>query len=318
MTPFSTKALILSFAAFALASQACTLASPTEVKMVPKDDTAGTSAAATDAKSSADPSGASDAAMTCSAKFTKPDLSTLTACGNGKGHCAVKANMTTPMQKFFGPDTCKDGQVCVDDEFIKAGGSELKKCTSSLAGAGRCVVYDLNAPMVADGRGAVLKTAKSECDAGLTCVPCVDPTNNNADTGICHPAGLTDGACSAAGSDTTSAAPAAPAAECCGGKGQCMLKSGMPNGAGDKMEQDTCADANVCAPKALVAGQASKCTTMLMSGICLGGCFNSMLEKVGEVGLLRQGDCADAESCVPCSVIKKFIAGDGTPVPGCE
>lgn len=329
MTSLRSKALVLSFIALAVASQACTLASPTEVEMRPvsqdsnatdaKDEKSG--AAASGSSSSG---GSSSGQPACSAKFAKPDLASLKACGNDKGHCYAKEKMTPTMQALFAPDSCTGGEVCVDDEFIKAGGQKMTSC-KGIGGEGVCSRFELNAPMVANPLSSALKSDTSNtCKDGLVCTPCVD-IRDGSTTHMCDPMGLLDAACtgSAGGAGSSSSSggtttPPAPVEECCGGKGQCMVKAQMPNGAGDNMEQDSCKEANVCAPKALVKGEAKKCTTLLMAGICIGGCFNSMLEKASDFGLLRQGDCGEDESCVPCTAVKKFMAGDGTPVPGCE
>lgn len=328
MTSLDTKALVLSFLSLAVFSPACTLASPTDVEMKPvaqaADATEGKDAKTAAAGASSSSAGRSSSAQpACSAKFITPDPSSLEVCGKGKGHCYAKEKMTPAMQNIFAADACTGGEVCVDDEFIKAGGKKMTSC-KGIGGDGVCVNFELNAPMVANPLSSALKSDTSNtCKDGLVCIPCVDIRDGKS-TGMCDPMGLMDNACTAGGgatgtnATTTTTATTPPAAECCGGKGQCMVKSQMPNGAGDKMEQDSCTEANVCAPKALVKGEAKKCTTMLMAGICIGGCFNSMLEKASSFGLLRQGDCDEEESCVPCAAVKKLMAGEGTPVPGCE
>lgn len=317
MSTLSTKLLVLAFASVAIASQACTLASPTSVEMKPlaqdQDATEGD-----DDDADAKKGGSSSKASTCSAKFVKPDLATLKACGDGKGHCYAKEKMNSAMQAFFAADSCAGGEVCVDDEFIKAGGGELAKC-KGLGGVGRCIAFELNAPMVATPEAAALKGKKTECDGDLVCVPCQNIQDNNADTGFCQPQGLMDAACS--GGDATTApkttTPAKPAATCCGGKGTCMDGSGLGESA-KQMNQDSCDSGLVCAPQSLVSGKAKTCKagTLLGKGICMAGCFNDMLDTLGGLAL-DQATCDEGDLCVPCMFASK-MAPEGVTVPGCE
>jgi hypothetical protein len=316
MSTLRAKLAILAFASVAIASQACTLASPTTVEMKPADDGDSQDSDATESDAKTSTSTSSSAATTCSAKFVQPDLASLKACGNGKGHCYAHEKMNAAMQNFFAADRCTGGEVCVDDEFIKAGGKELTAC-KGIGGAGRCVVFELNAPMVATPEAVALKNGKSDCAAGLVCVPCVDPSHDNADTGICHPQGLLDAACTGGSTSTsTTTPPAKPAATCCGGKGTCLDGSGLGDSA-KEMKQDSCSAGLVCAPQSLVSNKAVKCDAgFLGKGICMDSCFNDMLSGIGGV-FLSQDACAQGEKCIPCT-FASGMAPDGVTVPGCE
>lgn len=80
--------------AAAAATAGCTLDSPTYITSQDSPITEDAGAGATGASasgSSASASTAAGGAATCSTTdFVKPDLATLTACGDGKGHCFAK------------------------------------------------------------------------------------------------------------------------------------------------------------------------------------------------------------------------------------
>lgn len=323
MSTLSTKLFVLAFASLAVASQACTLASPTEVTMVPaKQDSDATDSSDEKAKDTKSAS-STDARQECSSKFTKPDTSKLTACGDNKGHCYPKANMASSAQALWGAESCDSGEVCVADEFLEAGGGDLPKCKASTANGkdGRCIMRPLYAPVMADKRSAGL--AEDDCDGGMVCVPCVNPLDGE-DSGFCHEMGVMDGACSGGGDTgtTTPAKKAEPLAPCCATKsgknnGACMPADGVPASMKSDVEQQECASGSMCVPQGMVSEDGpTQCSTFMGTGVCMGKCFNGMLSIAGTVGILDGDGCGDEELCIPCSMIK-MQAGD-QKVPGCE
>src|SRR4051812_21899498 len=128
MSTLSTKLLVLAFASVALASQACTLASPTEVKMVPASADDDDDKQASDATESTKSASSKSGADSCSgAKLVKADLSKLTACGDGAGHCYAKSKL--PASAAANMLACdKAGEVCVQDAILEAAGGKLKSC----------------------------------------------------------------------------------------------------------------------------------------------------------------------------------------------
>ena len=319
MSTLSTKLLVLAFASVALASQACTLASPTEVKMVPAsaddDDDDKQASDATESTKSA--SSTSDKAGSCSgAKLVKADLSKLTACGDGAGHCYAKSKL--PASAAANMIACdKAGEVCVQDAILEAAGGKLKSCKVAVLSnaAGACIALG-TMPEGSDKDQAKANLKQDVCDAGQVCAPCTNPLQNNADTGICGAIGVSDSECGGASSGTTTTAPAKAAPACCGGKGSCLDSKALGEG-GKDLKADSCSDGLVCAPTSLVTNKAVKCSSgFLGNGICMGKCFNDMLSGIGGI-FLSQDKCADEELCIPCTFASQ-MAPDGTKVPGCE
>lgn len=319
----ATKSVVLALASFAIFTQACTLASPTHITEQPAADSKGDDDddSSSSSSSTSSTSSASTAAGSCAnPTFTKPDLSTLTACGSGKGHC-YGATKTPGGSQAFGQDSCSSDQLCVPDEVINANGSKLASCTVSLLSKpGACIDMDLMPQAKAQG-GSSLK--QDDCAAGLTCMPCVNPLDGS-DTGLCGPIGVTSTDCtsgSSAGGGTTTTAPAA--AGCCTtngvSNGQCIPSSAVPSDASSMTTQDSCATGSVCAPKAMVTGQPKTCDGGFLAlggpSVCIDKCFASGIEGSLENLTLDQDACGSTELCVPCNMIK--LAAGSTPVPGC-
>jgi hypothetical protein len=269
---------------------------------------------------SADTQSSSSAPNACSgAKLVKVDVSKLTACGDGAGHCYPKSKMPAAAgDKMAACD--KAGEVCVQDAILEAGGGKLKSCkVEVLSGAaGACITVG-TMPEGSDKDQAKANLKQDVCDAGEVCAPCTNPLQGNADTGICGAVGVSDTEC-AGGSSTASGSTTttAPAPSCCGGKGSCLAAS-VVGEAGKDMTQDSCSAGLVCAPQSLVTNKAQTCKAgvILGKGICMNGCFNDMLQNLGGI-LLDKGDtCADDDLCVPCTFVTK-MAPDGVKVPGCE
>ena len=293
--------------------QACTLASPTYITTHESQAQAdaGAGASSTTLSSGAAPAGG--AASTCAGSdFVKPDLTKLTACGNGLGHCYDKTKVPMSDQLTACPNAA---EVCVPNEVLQAGGGKLQSCTS-IIGPGGCVQPKLIPALEAQGAG-VLKP--DVCTGGQLCVPCNDPTHGNAPTPFCSPIGVHDAACSGGASPAPSggSTPPAPQQACCttGGvsNGVCIAESAVPASSRDQVTQDSCSAGNACVPKSMVSNNPQVCNTSAGArGVCMDMCFNSMLSIAGGPGVFSRDWCGPTEVCLPCS----FVAGKG--VPGCQ
>lgn len=303
----------------ALGTQACTLGSDTYIT-AEADQTDPTDKKDAGAKTDAAPSqdlNSGGAAASCSGgAFTVPDVSKLTACGNGKGHCYDKAK--THAAAMFG--ACPNAnEVCVPDEVLKAGGNKLASC-NSIIGPGGCITMALIPAMEADPRAkAALK--QDSCAAGQVCAPCINPEDNGAPTPFCQPIGVY-GECSGGGGATTpapdaGAAPSKPLPSCCShgstSSGVCLVEAAIPEDERDQAPQDSCASGTLCAPKSFVEGKAVVCNSGLMGkGVCLDTCFNEMMGFASMIGIMSRDKCATTEVCVPCT----FMSGKG--VTACD
>lgn len=305
----------IGIALVALASTAgCTLDSPTYITSqdAPITEDAGASSAKSDS-SSASPTAGGAAGATCSANdFVKADLSTLTACGDGKGHCFAKDKVSLASMLTACPNAA---EVCVPDEILEANGQPLKACTS-IIGPGGCVTASL-IPEIEKQGGSALKP--DVCGASQLCVPCTDPTHGNAPTPFCQPIGVHQSSCSAAqpggGPDGGAAAP--PSQPCCttSGKsnGVCIAETAVPEAQRSQTKQDVCTSGNKCVPAAFVAGKPVTCSSGLLgAGVCMDTCFNEMMKLASGIGILGNEGCGTTEVCVPCGL----VSGQG--VPGCQ
>jgi len=184
---------------------ACSIASPTYVTARESDATEATDASASKPQSETPQSGSGDK---CDTAFVKVDVKTLTACEGGKGHCYAKEKVGEFAAQLI--PCANTSEVCVPDEVLVAGGEKLKSCTSVI-GPGACFTASLVPEIERRGGGALQQDV---CDAGQLCLPCVDPTSNNAPTPFCQPIGVRDAACSSGGASTPPP-PAPPAVPCC-------------------------------------------------------------------------------------------------------
>ncbi len=300
--------VVVSLASF-VPLAACTLASPTTITVEPGLETADGGKAT---KSEPLPTPAGGAAGSCEAgDFIKPDLSKLTPCGDGKGHCFDKAK--TPMSDKL--VACADAsEVCVPDEVLEAGGNTLKSCTFVLGGPGACFTASLVPEIQEQGGGALTQDV---CDPDQRCVPCVDPrSKDDAPTPFCQPIGVHEKACSGGPNGGEVGPPPAPAQPCCTTKGKsngvCFPEAKLPEDRRDQTKQDTCGAGDRCVPAAFVSGKPVKCSAgFLGNGVCMDRCFDDMMSLAGDIGILDGEGCGDTEVCVPCN-----LAGKG--VPGCD
>jgi hypothetical protein len=299
---------------------ACTLASPTTIKMEPGDDDDDDKAKTAQSNVTAAPA-AGAAASSCSGKFAKPDVSKLTACGSsGKSHCYDKTKMPPEAVQGFNP--CPNAaEVCVPDELLNAGGGALKSCTS-IIGKGACVqVTELNIPAEFKSQLSALKP--DVCDAGMLCTPCTNPLKNNEANPLCNAnVGVFESACAggaaAAGGTPAATTPAAPQEQCCKGSGKangiCMSAAAVPEANKSDTTQDSCSAGNVCVPAFVTDPKGpTRCTAgpfgLGGAGVCLDQCFNSMLGLAGVI--FGNEGCGQTETCIPCSI------GKDKGLPGC-
>ena len=294
----------------------CMLDSPTYIttREVPQYGDASTAPSTTPSSGTgAAASGDGGAPAVCAADdFVKPDLSKLTACGDGKGHCFDK--MKAPMADQL--TACPDAtMVCVPDEMLNAGGGKLASCTS-IVGPGGCVTAHLIPTLEKQG-GGFLK--QDTCQAGQLCSPCADPTNNGAPTPFCQPIGVHSGACGAKDAGTSGDAGPAPSAAkaCCTtnghSAGMCLPQAAIPASQQSQTKQDVCDTDQKCVPAAFVKNAPVKCSGGISGeGVCMDKCFNDMMSFAGDIGFLGKDVCGSTEVCIPCS----FVSGQG--VPGCK
>jgi hypothetical protein len=316
MSNLTVKALVLALSSLAVATEACTLASPTTVKFEPSTNLDSTDNATMDGGMSGSSSVSSGgAAAECASKFTKPDASQLTACGNGKGHCYPKDKMDAEVSQLYAVDTCAGAnELCISDDVLEAGGGKLKSCSvAALDGKpGGCITIDLLPELKAQGSGALKQDV---CDVGQVCAPCVDPIHQ-ADTPFCHPIGVRDGSCGAAAGGSSSSPAKAPEVTCCSGDGVCIPSAAVPADDQSMVIQDTCAGDNKCAPKALVDGKPVVCDGGLLGdGVCIPTCFSHALGIAGDIGALSQATCGANQLCIPCKLAS--LEAGSTPIPGC-
>jgi hypothetical protein len=107
-------------------------------------------------------------------------------CCSGRGRCVPKDAVPDPPRSSLGPESCTDSNdLCVPAKIIEDPNYRFPSCVttiavySNLAGvcAPDCIVNQ-------NSLGAFLNQGNC-ADPGDKCVPCNDPTHNNAPTGAC-------------------------------------------------------------------------------------------------------------------------------------
>jgi hypothetical protein len=286
---------------------ACSIASPTYVTAREAEATEAEEGADSKPQSGPPAPGTND---TCDAAFVKVDVKTLTACEGGRGHCYAKEKVGEFAAQLI--PCANANEVCVPNEVLAAGGEMLKTC-KSVIGAGACFTASL-VPEIGKRAAGALK--QDVCEPHQLCLPCADPTNNNAPTPFCQPIGVRDRACSAGGGASTPP-PGPPPVACCTtngvSNGVCIAETAVPEDQRSDVKQDVCPAANKCVPKALVEGKPVTCDSGIGgSGVCMDKCFNEMLGFVADIGFLSSEGCGATEVCVPCSL------ASGQNIPGCS
>lgn len=294
----------------------CSLASPTYITSTQESveddaDASASSAPGSSSSSSGAPSGG--APVTCTGDFAKVDVSTLTACGGGKGHCYDKSKTPLGPQLVACPDATK---VCVPDEILKAGGGVLTSC-KSVIGPGGCVSASLMPEVEKQGGGALTADV---CTGGMLCLPCNDPRAGGGPTPFCKPIGVFGKECSggtAPAGDGGTPAPAPSAFPACcttagTSNGICLPESAIPPDQRADAPALTCAAGNKCVPRAFVEGKQVACSSLLGAGVCMDKCFDEMMSLAGGIGILSKDKCGTTELCIPCALVS------GKGVPGCK
>jgi hypothetical protein len=309
MTIRSTGVLIAMLAGPGLGA-ACTLASPMNVSVEP--DTAAGDGGAGGPLVASGAGGATASGASCSGAFAKPDVSKLTACGGGKGHCYDKDKNPMPTAYNACPDAT---QLCVPDQVLTAGGNPMKSCTS-VVGKGGCI--DPALFVMPDEYKSQMSMLKQDvCDSGELCVPCNDPMHGNAPTPFCQPMGVYDQPCTGGGAPSGGDGGAPSSTEtCCASSGKpagiCMTQDAVPESGRGKTDQDTCKSGEQCVPQAFM-GTPTKCSARFgAAGICIDQCFSTIFALAGP--LVGNDGCGDSEVCMPCSLMSMT----GSSVPGCN
>jgi hypothetical protein len=299
----------ITVVAITMGTAACTLASPTYISSQEGDQTSEAGASSSPNGGGPGPSNPDAGPVSCGTNdFVKPDLSTLTACGDGKGHCFAKDKISMAGDLV----ACADASmVCVPDEILLANGQPLKSCTSVI-GAGGCVTATLIPQIIKESAGALTQDV---CTPTQLCVPCTNPRANGAPTPFCQPIGAHSSACGAgAPAPGTDGGPATALPTCCttNGKsnGVCLVETAVPADQRDQTKQDSCAPGNKCLPASLVSGKPVTCAALLGAGVCMDKCFNDMMKLGGDIGVLGRTTCGETEVCVPCGL-------SSTKIPGC-
>jgi hypothetical protein len=296
--------------AFVAGSIACTFASPTSSTYNAAADQDGGLPNSTKSDPSA-PVAADGGAAACTAPFTAPDLSTLTACGTGgDAHC-YDADKVGDLGNLTACPTA--GKVCVPDAILSANGKKLATCNSVVNTPGACV-----STVMPDVAANAAQLTKDTCTgADEKCIPCVNPLNMQP-TPFCVEVGARASSCgSPAPSAASDGGSAAPLPTCCTHTdkttgGVCVPNSVVPAAQLSSALQDTCATATKCVPADFVANKPKTCSSLagITSGVCLDKCFSSTLSDLSVI--LDSNDCSDEQVCVPC-----FVAKD-EGLPGCQ
>jgi hypothetical protein len=236
--------------------------------------------------------------LTCDSPIVTPDLSTLKACGDGKGHCYDKAKVPMPDTEL---DACDGdpGKLCVPDLLLKTGPGKLQSCTFWLGNKpGACM-----STLVKDVKANLAQLKQDVCtDPDTRCVPCISPLDGS-DTHAC------DEGVGVHQADCVGGSAASNAKTCCHGMGLCTDKSSIPPDSQDHMDRETCPADKVCAPAAMVQNKPVKCDVLGMGGVCLDLCFASMFQATTQV---TRSSCGPTEVCMPC------LLGKSQGMPGCD
>ena len=229
---------------------------------------------------------------TCSGAFAKVDPGTLTACGDGKGHCYASAK--TGITQL--PECADSAEVCIPDKVLEANGGKLTACKFFIGDKpGVCM-----STMVKDIAAHQNELQQDVCDADERCAPCINPIDGT-DTHVCDAIGVYETDCKGG--------PGAQQQACCHGQGVCINSDAAPEDQRDDLLRDICRGGKVCAPAALVDGNPERCHALALSGVCIDLCFAKML---GPSTPVLRGDCGPTSVCLPC------VIGSGQGVPGCE
>jgi hypothetical protein len=235
--------------------------------------------------------------ITCTGPVTKPDLSTLKPCGEGKGkgHCYKKNRLPLPPDQFTG---CDGDETCVPDSILLAGGKRLKTCTFFMdKKPGACASVLMT--MVDQFKDQLTQDI---CDPDERCAPCVSPLDGTS-THMCdEDMGVHESDCTGGSGEKV--------ATCCHAMGVCMTEEGVPPANRDQMQRETCPEHHLCAPAGLATGKPTTCEVLGLSGVCMDLCFAAMFQATTPV---TRSSCGPTEMCLPCALAKTQ-----GPTPGCN
>jgi len=209
------------------------------------------------------------------------------ACCDGLGTCVPGDLVPDDQRDLLGPDSCapSTASLCTPDALLDPDGYVPASCRGAGDLEGRCLSTCL--PLVADQAELL---SRGSCDAAEACVPCFDPFSGEP-TGVCDLPG-----------DAGPIEPPMPFLRCCAELGTCIPTELVPDDQRQLLGPDTCGGGDaLCAPDALLDPDGYVAPTCLGPGNQEGRCLADCLPQVAEQGgLLAQGSCDDAHSCVPC------------------
>jgi hypothetical protein len=275
-------------------------------------------------------SSSSEQCSTSSVALAPEDPATFPKCAcaaGGAARCVPTAKVPSNVASQL--EACSEGGggVCVPDKLVASGGAAPKTCNSAF-GEGRCM--SMCVPDVAKNAALLNRGEGDVCDADERCVPCLNPLENNAPTGVCEIGAPPPPACTAPEDDGASAPPSqggAPALACpytgppvvdvttfpaCGAGARCVPASLVPASAAALL--GSC-PTGLCAPeKQLAAGGQYLPKTCAAVGGGEGRCTNVAIPAVAAQKAMLSRDTCDAdELCAPC-----FNPLDGTDTGACR
>lgn len=225
------------------------------------------------------------------------DPSALTSCGPD-AHCLDAALITDPAQSSRLAKCTDQSKLCVPDIFIKTGGKFTAPSCTSVGGAeGRCL-----SRVLPDVKAQEALLPQDTCAASERCTPCYDPIT-----------GMSTGACTLSCDTGPTKAPVT-FAQCCDARAHCVPSSAIPDAQEDNLDQDSCADTNLCVPDQILLNQAiptCSANSLILgnyTGVCLSDCFSFGIQGIA----LARGTCQSNYKCAPCTQ-----NGQPTGAPGC-
>lgn len=208
-------------------------------------------------------------------------------CCDGLATCVPQSLVPGEQRALLGADSCdpSTSSLCTPNALLDPEGYLAPSCHGAGGLEGRCLSTCL--PLVAEQADALLQ---GDCAASEACVPCYDPFTGDP-TGVCSFPG-----------DPGAVEPPMPFARCCGDLGTCVPDSIIADDQRTLLAPDTCARPDdLCTPDAVLAPDGFRPPGCIGPGNQEGRCMADCLPLVAQQGgLLAQGSCEDAHSCVPC------------------
>ena len=242
------------------------------------------------------------------------DPGTLPACSPacGGAHCVPAALVPDAQKGLLQACTATGGGagLCAPDRLIETGGNFVPTTCASIGGSeGRCL-----STCLPDVAAKALILPQDVCPDEELCVPCFDPTSDNASTGACNiacdspkqpPLELT---CPWTGPDLIDP-DFLPGCDC--GAAHCLPEALVP--ADLRPLLGACAG-GFCVPDPLIrtGGNYIPPTCASVAG-AEGRCLSTCLPPIAAQTLLPRSTCGAGEKCVPCF---DPLTGDGTTPTG--